>query len=812
MDFETLYGRARGLPIIDWHNHLDMRMLAEDKPLGSLYEVWVKADPYKHRAMRICGEPERLITGTGTTGVSPVGDGATGTTGVSPVGGGDSDEAEKWSAWMRTLPKLVGNPLFAWAKMELEWLGLDANAYLRGEGANIMLSDWTPSKLLARFNVEYLSPCLAPNQLELLGQRASRPLHSQSMDIPSNGRDARCPSDGQDARCPSSLAWTAAKVREFSDVQSGIVDHFSHMLNVGDSHRRNLPHIGQSSTLVFVTFRLADSLPQSQLDELEAFRAEWLREHPEPWDETTRQEWASARFERIEKWLDAGHGACMLADPCLRKVVEDALEFFNRDATGSVSGVADKGQDAILGQRASRPLHSQSMDIPSNGRDARCPSGAECNGQDARCPSDSRRSARYRLHGYIVMPNHVHVLMELFRGDDLAKVVQSWKSFTAKEINRIIGSSGKVWMAEYYDRLIRNVEHYDNTLRYIRKNGEVARRLAVNKGQGAPLGQRASCPLDGMSKDGECNGQDARCPSGVECNGQDARCPSGVERNGQDARCPSGAERKGQDARCPSGAERNGQDARCPSGVRVVPSLRMNAGDEVAEEALERFHDAGCRVVDISVDDVDNLQSSISNLQSVAAFAVAHGWTMLLHMGALRETSARLRAAAGPAGGFAGMRGPVDPAAVARFLDRLEGNGRDARCPSGLPRTILLTLNPEAHAQLAVLAGSFVEEGMPGKVQLGPAWWWCDHAEAIRDVFEKQAAYGVLSTFVGMTTDSRSLLSFVRHDYFRRLFCRWLADKVATGEFPDDPSLLLPIVENVCYRNARAMVGDGIAK
>jgi glucuronate isomerase len=231
----------------------------------------------------------------------------------------------------------------------------------------------------------------------------------------------------------------------------------------------------------------------------------------------------------------------------------------------------------------------------------------------------------------------------------------------------------------------------------------------------------------------------------------------------------------------------------------------MNAGDEVAEEALGRFHDAGCRVVDISVDDVDILQSSISNLQSVAAFAAAHGWTMLLHMGALRETSARLRAAAGPAGGFAGMRGPLDPAVVARFLDCLESAG-------ALPRTILLTLNPEAHAQLAVLAGSFVEEGVPGKVQLGPAWWWCDHAEGIRDVFEKQAAYGVLSTFVGMTTDSRSLLSFVRHDYFRRLFCRWLADKVASGEVPDDPSLLLPIVENVCYRNARAMVGDGIAE
>ena len=123
-----------------------------------------------------------------------------------------------------------------------------------------------------------------------------------------------------------------------------------------------------------------------------------------------------------------------------------------------------------------------------------------------------------------------------------------------------------------------------------------------------------------------------------------------------------------------------------------------------------------------------------------------------------------------------------------------------------MPRTILLSLNPKAHAQLAVLAGSFVEEGVPGKVQLGPAWWWCDHAEGIRDVFEKQAAYGVLSTFVGMTTDSRSLLSFVRHDYFRRILCRWLADKIAAGDFPDDPALMRPLVENVCHRNAKAMI------
>ena len=117
-----------------------------------------------------------------------------------------------------------------------------------------------------------------------------------------------------------------------------------------------------------------------------------------------------------------------------------------------------------------------------------------------------------------------------------------------------------------------------------------------------------------------------------------------------------------------------------------------------------------------------------------------------------------------------------------------------------------MSLNPEAHAQLAVLAGSFNGEGMPGKVQLGPAWWWCDHEEGIRDVLEKNAAYGVLSTFIGMTTDSRSLLSFVRHDYFRRILCKWVAEKVAAGVFPSDEALLRPMLENVCYRNAERMI------
>ena len=238
-----------------------------------------------------------------------------------------------------------------------------------------------------------------------------------------------------------------------------------------------------------------------------------------------------------------------------------------------------------------------------------------------------------------------------------------------------------------------------------------------------------------------------------------------------------------------------------------MPSLRLTAGEAVSHETLERFHAAGCRVVDISVDDTamlagDDASALRESWFRVVTFAASRNWTMLLHLGALRETSSRLRAIAGPAGGYAAMRAPIDPAAVVQFLDSLERNG-------ALPRTIRLSLNPEAHAQLAVLTGSFTREGSPGHVQLGPAWWWCDHAHGVRDVLEKTAAYGVLSTFIGMTTDSRSLLSLARHDWFRRVFCRWVADKVASGDFPADEALLRPILEAVCYGNAKRIFDHG---
>ena len=689
---EEIYSWVRDLPIIDWHNHLDVGAIAADRPFGSLYEVWVKADPYKHRAMRICGVPERLITG-------------------------DAPEAEKMAAWEATLPKLVGNPIFAWSRLEMDFLRAHP------------LGTLTPQKILKAFNVEYASPCMTAEEL---GRRASCPSGAGAC---ATGGTPIAPGElGRRASCPSGAGWTAAAVREFPCTCADTAGHCSPTLAAGSSHRRHYPHIGQDSTLVCVTFRLADSLSESQLAELEERKHEWPKAHPEPWDETTSNEWSQEVRDRIDKWLDAGHGSCILADERCRKVVEEALEFFDSNGHPGPTDVSSVGGGAVRdGQDARRPSETGPTDVSSVGR------------------------ACYRLHSYVVMPNHVHVLFELFAGEDLPRIVQSWKSYTAKRLNELLGRSGNVWREEYFDRLIRNPEHYENVVRYIRKNGEAAKALARI----------------------HADGQDARRP-----------CVTG----------PTDVSSVG------GGAVRDGQDARRPGETRIVPSLRMNAGERIPEDVLGRFHAAGCRVVDISADDGELLDREFDSLSAVAGFAAAHGWTMLLHLGALRSTSDRLRQVAGPAGGYAGMRTPVDPAKVARFLNRLECDGQDARRPGGLPRTVLMTLNPEAHAQLAVLAGSFVEDGVPGKVQLGPAWWWCDHREGIFDVFEKCAAYGVLSTFIGMTTDSRSFLSFVRHDYFRRLLSRWVAQKVADGDFPDDAALLRPICENVCYRNAKGMI------
>ncbi len=173
------------------------------------------------------------------------------------------------------------------------------------------------------------------------------------------------------------------------------------------------------------------------------------------------------------------------------------------------------------------------------------------------------------------------------------------------------------------------------------------------------------------------------------------------------------------------------------------------------------------------------------------------GWVMQLHLGAQRRTSTRLRRLAGRAGGYAAIGAAADVSALCRLLDELETRG-------ALPHTILYSLNPADLAPLAALTGSFTEDGVAGKIQLGPAWWFNDHALGIRQHLDALAHTGLISTFIGMTTDARSLLSMSRHEYFRRVLCDWIGAQVTAGAWPDDFEALARCVRGIACENARA--------
>jgi glucuronate isomerase len=249
----------------------------------------------------------------------------------------------------------------------------------------------------------------------------------------------------------------------------------------------------------------------------------------------------------------------------------------------------------------------------------------------------------------------------------------------------------------------------------------------------------------------------------------------------------------------------------------------MASAAEVIDRKIGTMHDAGARFADISLDggfryakengnndaimskflagkelkieEVTLLKSAL--LRILADCFARRKWVMQLHVGAERYTSSRLRNLAGPAGGFAGIGHPCDMTSLCTMLDDFETS------EAGLPQTVLYTLNPADNAAFAVLCGSYSEDGIPGKIQFGPAWWYNDHIYGMRNHFENLAVFGLLSTFIGMTTDSRSLLSFVRHEYYRRTLCGWLGRKVTDGEITSDKSILNDLVYRMCYGNIK---------
>ena len=214
-----------------------------------------------------------------------------------------------------------------------------------------------------------------------------------------------------------------------------------------DVTQNHLPHWQQGKAWVFVTWRLGDAMPKAKLDQWRAERETWMKHHPEPWDEKTEAEYHERFSHQIDEWLDQGSGSCLLKDPANASVVADALRHFNGD--------------------------------------------------------------RYELASFVVMPNHVHVLFRPLEGHALPEIVKSWKGFTSREINKQAGKTGALWQDEYWDRLIRNEQHFFKVAEYIRENPVKAklreRQFILESGQ--ERGLSSPRPIE------EAGGQE--CPPSV---------------------------------------------------------------------------------------------------------------------------------------------------------------------------------------------------------------------------------------------------------------------------------------------------------
>ena len=180
----------------------------------------------------------------------------------------------------------------------------------------------------------------------------------------------------------------------------------------------------------------------------------------------------------------------------------------------------------------------------------------------------------------------------------------------------------------------------------------------------------------------------------------------------------------------------------------------------------------------------------------------ARGWTMQLHLGPIRNNNTRLLRAVGADVGCDSIGDFPQAEGLSAFLDRLDTDDR-------LPKTILYNLNPRDNELFATMAGNFNDGRTPGKVQWGSAWWFLDQKDGMERQLDALSNMGLLSRFVGMLTDSRSFLSFPRHEYFRRILCNLLGEDVRQGLLPGDEALLGGLVQDVCYRNARSYFGFG---
>jgi glucuronate isomerase len=247
-------------------------------------------------------------------------------------------------------------------------------------------------------------------------------------------------------------------------------------------------------------------------------------------------------------------------------------------------------------------------------------------------------------------------------------------------------------------------------------------------------------------------------------------------------------------------------------------------------EALRRrhsfFHERGCRLSDHGIETAyashytpgeietiferlrrgtvlsmeESLKFKSAMLYEFAVMDFEKGWTQQFHFGALRSVNTRMLKEIGPDTGFDSVGDFPLAVSLGRFLDRLEREEK-------LAKTILYNLNPGDNEVLASMIGNFQDGRIPGRLQFGSAWWFLDQLDGMRRQLDALSNLGLLSKFVGMLTDSRSFLSYPRHEYFRRLLCNILGSEIQRGLLPNDVPMVGEMVRDIAFRNARDYFG-----
>jgi glucuronate isomerase len=255
------------------------------------------------------------------------------------------------------------------------------------------------------------------------------------------------------------------------------------------------------------------------------------------------------------------------------------------------------------------------------------------------------------------------------------------------------------------------------------------------------------------------------------------------------------------------------------SGIEIVSFKSLM---EAIDNRHQFFHKNGCRLSDHGIETFiaeDYTQSEIEqifikirggaelNTTEILKFKSAmlyefgimdhsRGWTQQFHYGVIRNNSSRLFEKLGADVGFDSIGDFEVAKPLAKFLDRLDSKNQ-------LAKTILYNINPRDNELIGTMIGNFQDGSLPGKMQFGSGWWFLDQKDGMEKQINALSNLGLLSRFVGMLTDSRSFLSYTRHEYFRRTLCNIIGNDVENGEIPNDMKLLGNMVENICFNNAK---------